>query len=118
MLRTRLFQGGRTWFLGLQGAVDGEAEAHLQSLSIGGLPPDCRRLILDFRQVEYIDSQGVRWLLRLREVLATRCIDLRLVVRENSRVERALRLLAISNLFPIFRNPMDAWRHEAPAAAA
>lgn len=116
MLDTRLFQGGRTWLLRLQGALDAEAERALQCLAIGDLPAECRRLIVDCRQVEYIDTQGVRWLLRLRDALAAQCVDLRLVIREGSRVERNLRLLALANLFPIFYSPLEAWRKDAPSA--
>jgi anti-anti-sigma factor len=70
----------------------------------------CRSFILDLRQSEYVDSQGARGLLSLREEVANHGGRVRLVVAEGSRVERTLRLLDFGALFPMFRAAAEAWR--------
>jgi len=70
----------------------------------------CRSLVLDLRQVEFVDSQGVKALLRLRDEVLARRVRLRLVIDGESRVERTLRLLRFENLFEIHRSPSEAWR--------
>jgi anti-anti-sigma factor len=70
----------------------------------------CRSLVLDLRQVDFVDSQGVKALLRLREEVIARRVPLRLVIAGESRVERTLRLLRFETLFEIHHSPSDAWR--------
>ncbi len=70
----------------------------------------CRSFIVDLRNSEYVDSQGARGLLSLREEISNHGGRVRLVVSEGSRVERTLRLLDFGALFPMFRAAEEAWR--------
>jgi anti-anti-sigma factor len=70
----------------------------------------CRSLVLDLRQVDFVDSQGVKALLALREELLARRVPLRLVLSGESRVERTLRMLRFESLFEIHTSPSEAWR--------
>jgi len=71
-------------------------------------------LVADLGPAEYLDSDGVRWLQRLQARLEERRIELRLAVREGSRVERTVRLLQMARTFAIDFYPSDL---PAPRAA-
>ena len=49
----------------LSGRIDGDATAGLQSELESGIGPEDRALILDFEQVSYINSSGLRVGLRI-----------------------------------------------------
>jgi stage II sporulation protein AA (anti-sigma F factor antagonist) len=70
----------------------------------------CRALILDLSGVQFVDSAGVRALLRLRDEAEQRSAWLRVVVPPDSPVDRTLRLLRFDTLFPIFHSVSAAWR--------
>jgi anti-anti-sigma factor len=74
------------------------------------------RLVLDLRQVEYIDSEGVRALLQLQGQLESGGGELRLVVVPGSRVQRTLRLLQLQERLSIYDSAAEAWIRR-PAAA-
>jgi anti-anti-sigma regulatory factor len=69
-------------------------------------------LILDLSGVHFVDSEGVRALLLLRDQAEQRRARLRIVVSPNSPVERTLRLLRFDALFSIFRSASAAWRRQ------
>ena len=68
-----------------------------------------RRMVLDLRDVDFIDSNGVRALLRVQQNLEKGSGGIRLVVRPGSRVARTLSLLRLDQQFEIFETAMDAW---------
>lgn len=68
-----------------------------------------RRVVLDLRGVDYIDSDGVRALLRVQQDLEIGSGGIRLVVRPGSRVARTLSLLRLEQRFEIFDSALDAW---------
>ncbi|HTE18267.1 MAG TPA: STAS domain-containing protein [Armatimonadota bacterium] len=68
-----------------------------------------RRVVLDLRGVDYIDSDGVRALLRVQQDVETDSGAIRLVVRPGSRVARTLSLLRLEHRFEIFESALDAW---------
>jgi anti-sigma B factor antagonist len=72
----------------------------------------CRALILDLSGVPFVDSEGVRALLGLRDEAASRSAWLRVVVTPGSSVERTLRLLRFDALFSIFCSASAAWRRQ------
>lgn len=74
-----------------------------------------RRVVLDLRTADYLDSQGVRALLRLQDGLRAAGGELRLVCRPGSSVERVLRLLQLEEAFPVFTGVQDAWIRSAAA---
>lgn len=53
----------------------------------------CRVVVLDVYPAAYADSDGLRWLLALREELAAAPLPLHVVARPHSRVRRNLDLL-------------------------
>lgn len=108
--RTGPFRGGRTALLAPPGPLDEVAAEILTRDARALILTGCRALILDLRQSEYIDSQGARALLALREEVTRHGGRVRLVVAGGSRVERTLRLLDFGALFPIFRAAEEAWR--------
>jgi anti-anti-sigma factor len=63
----------------------------------------CGALRLDLVTTDYVDSDGVRWLQQLQKTLADRGVQLRLLVREKSRVDRTFRLLQLESAFLIER---------------
>ncbi len=65
-------------------------------------------LVLDLGAVEYLDSDGIRWLHRLQEDLSEREVELRLAVLEGSRAERPLKLLKLDGVFCIERYPAES----------
>jgi anti-sigma B factor antagonist len=90
------------------GELDAEAAATLESQ----LAPLChpgRRVILDLRRVEYLDSNGVRVLLRLHRDLQAGDGELRLVLQADSRARRTLSLLQLEDYFRIEDSALLAW---------
>lgn len=63
--------------------------------------PSVRRVVLDLRGAEYVDSAGVRALLELRRKLESCNADFWLAIRKGSRVERVLKLLQLEGQFQI-----------------
>jgi anti-anti-sigma factor len=115
-LLTRIFRGGRTWFVGLTGPLDTVSVDSFRETTAKLLGERCRSLVLDLRRVSYADSQGIRALLLLRDQMLQRRGRLRLVIPEGSRVRRTLQLLRLDALFQIYSTPVEAWRsgrHEA-----
>jgi anti-anti-sigma factor len=103
-------RGGRTALLAPPGPLDGATAETLTRDARALILTGARALILDLRQSEYINSDGARALLALREEVTRHGGRVRLVVAEGSRVERTLRLLDFGALFPIFRAAAEAWR--------
>jgi len=106
----RPLQGGRTALLTPPGPFDGPAAEWLRRDARALILTGCRSLILDLRRSDYVDSQGARALLSLRDEISRHGGRVRLVVAEGSRVERTLRLLDFGALFAIFRAAEEAWR--------
>jgi anti-anti-sigma factor len=107
---SRPLRGGRTALLAPPGPFDGSAAEVLTRDARALVLTGCRSFIVDLRSSDYLDSQGARGLLSLREEMANHGGRVRLVVSEGSRVERTLRLLDFGALFPIFRAAEEAWR--------
>lgn len=109
-LETRIYEGGRSRLIVARGPLASTSVPEFFGQVTTLLQRGCRSLVLDLRQVDFVDSQGVKALLRLREELLARRVPLRLVIAGESRVERTLRLLRFETLFEIHRSPSDAWR--------
>jgi anti-anti-sigma factor len=71
--------------------------------------PD-QTILLDFRRVDYIDSAGLRFLLALKERVAEYHDRIVLIMPQESRVERTVRLVGFDQQFEIVRHPAEAWR--------
>jgi len=60
-------------------------------------------LQIDLDGAELVDSDGIRWLQQLQASAIAAENEVRLVVRAGSRIDRALRLLRLDEVFPIDR---------------
>lgn len=109
-LETRIYEGGRSRLLVARGPLAAACVPQFCSQVADLIQRGCRSLVLDLRQVDFVDSQGVKALLSLREELILRRVPLRLVLSGESRVERTLRSLRFESLFEIYTSPSDAWR--------
>jgi anti-anti-sigma factor len=109
-LETRVYEGGRSRLVVARGPLASTAASTFFAQVTSLIQRGCRSLVLDLRQVEFVDSQGVKALLRLRDEVLARRVPLRLVIAGESRVERTLRLLRFETLFEIHRSPSEAWR--------
>src|SRR5262245_14587962 len=119
-LEIRVYEGGRSRLVVARGPLAASTALTFMGQVALLLQRGCRSLVLDLRQVEFVDSQGVKTLLKLRDEVLARRVPLRLVIADESRVERTLRLLRFETLFEIHRTPSDAWRARlrAPQPAA
>ncbi|MFN3653343.1 MAG: STAS domain-containing protein [Armatimonadota bacterium] len=101
------YRDGATAFARLVGAVNRETIPHFEERVARLLRGGCRSLCLDLGPADYVDSDGIRWLMRLQARLAARGIGLRLAVREGCRAERTLRLVQLEGAFDIESYPAD-----------
>ena len=104
----RVAQAGRAALARIDGPLSGE---HCPRL-LDGVRPLCRglrRVVLDLRRTQYIDSSGIRALLQLQQEVEAGKGELRLVVMPGSRVERTLSLLRLTAHFQTFGTASEAW---------
>lgn len=104
---------GQTALLCAKEPLDLLGGTHLQERA-RPLYSNTRCLVLDLQRAEYVDSAGVRALLRIAEELEAQDKELRLVIAEGSRVERTLRLLRLTERFRVFHRLNDAWTGRGP----
>jgi anti-anti-sigma factor len=109
-LRFRILKCGRIGYARVSGPLDMAAIGPFRRQIRRLLDSGCRALILDLSRVQFVDSQGVRALLLLRDEVEKRCAWLRMVVPQGSPVDRTLRLLRFDSLFTIFGSASAAWR--------
>ena len=103
----RVVEAGRMVLARLSGPLDAEASQRL----LERLRPLCasRKLVLDLRWASFVDSQGVRALLELHDLLHQAHGELRLVVQPRSGVARTLTLLQLNTHFRLFPSASEAW---------
>jgi anti-anti-sigma factor len=104
----RVVEAGRMALARVEGPLDVEHATRL----LNRLQPLCRtarRLVIDLRRADYIDSSGVRALMLLHSELEGQGGELRLVVRPESRVERTLSLLRLHERFAFYTGAQEAW---------
>jgi len=80
------------------------------------LSQNCRCVVLDLTGAEFLDSDGVRTLLRLDRQLQSTRRELRLVLQPGSAVDRIFRLLHLDQCFRAY-NSLDEARVERNPAA-
>lgn len=69
-----------------------------------------RLLLIDATQASFIDSDGLRWLQRLRDQLADTGTSLRIAARPKGKVWRTLRLFNYDK--DMYDSPARAWKSE------
>jgi len=99
-----VFHDGPATHARLLGPLNLETVSWFQEQLDRALRPDCRLLTLDLGAADYADSDGIRWLQRLHGELSARQVELRLTVREGSRVARTLDLVQLGRALPIERS--------------
>jgi anti-anti-sigma regulatory factor len=111
VLGTRLLQCGRTLWLELQGVLNW-CTTDMFRLHVGeGLGRPCRRVIADLTRLDYVGGNGLHALMRLQDQLASKNVELLLVVPEGSPCARTLALARLNGVLHTFANPARAWRH-------
>jgi len=89
-LKIEACHGDRGCIVRLNGDLD-TASARDLSTTLKPWAESCRRLILDLRQVTFLDSAGLRAILDVYRVLHERGVSLHLVEGEQGNVPRVLR---------------------------
>lgn len=112
----KVLEAGKRVLATVTGPLDQASVPHL----LGRLEPLCpgsRRMIIDLRRADFLDSSGVRALLHLRDALQASAGELRLVVQPDGRVARTLKLLRLQDQFTTHTSSVDAWlrRTDTPA---
>lgn len=108
----RVVESGKLVLARIDGPLD---YAHAEEVR-ERLEPFCRtarRVVIDLRRAEYLDSTGVRTLLQLQEAVEAQEAELRLVLSSGSRVYRTLALLHLEGRFAIYDSVSDAWIRRA-----
>jgi anti-anti-sigma factor len=78
----------------VQGEID-MSNAEYLGTALNDMPPDARALVLDLREVGYLDSAGIRIIYKLRKRLDHRGQQLRLVVAPGAAIAEALRIAGV-----------------------
>ncbi len=111
----RVAEAGRSVMVRVEGPLDVE-HAPVLTARLRALCGPGRRMVLDMRRVQFVDSAGVRALLALRADLEGERGELRLVIEPGSRVARTLALLHLQDTFPTYRSASEAWIERRRAA--
>jgi anti-sigma B factor antagonist len=74
----------------VEGEIDMSNAGELGAAITGRVPGDAQAVVLDLEAVEYLDSAGIRVVYELRERLAHRGQEVRLVVARDSPVAATL----------------------------
>jgi len=92
--------------------VDGPLDVQHAPDFVNQLEPLCgagRRVIVDLRNADYVDSAGVRALLHLQGLLRGSSGEVLLVASPESRAVRTLKLLRLDGQFRMFERASEAW---------
>jgi anti-anti-sigma factor len=79
----------------IEGEIDMSNADELGTALSGQVPPDARALVVDLRDVGYVDSAGVRLIFNLRNRLDHRGKQLRLVIEPGASIAEALRVAGV-----------------------
>lgn len=111
----KVAESGRQVLARVEGPLDVEHSPELLARleRVGG----ARRVVVDLRGADYVDSAGVRALLRLQGELRAAQSELVLVMDPGSRAMRTLKLLRLDGQFRIFDRASEAWSGNQPALA-
>jgi len=90
----------------LTGEIDVSTSRQLSSAVLGAMPEDNRPIVLDLRDVTFMDSSGIHTLLRLRTAAARRRNRL-VVVRGPRPIQRVLELTSTEELFEMVDEPSE-----------
>jgi anti-anti-sigma regulatory factor len=99
----------------IAGPINQQTISSFQQRLEGVLRERCFTLTLDLGAAEYLDSDGVRWLQQLQAALHSANGDVRLTVREGSRIHRTVCLLQLDRSFSVASYPDGPDSQDAPS---
>jgi anti-anti-sigma factor len=79
----------------LEGEIDMSNAEEIGDAITGQVPREARALVLDLREVGYVDSAGIRLIFDIRRRLDDRGKELRLVVAPGAVIAEALRVAGV-----------------------
>jgi anti-sigma B factor antagonist len=85
--------------LTITGDLDIATERELLETLAGNLASAPARVVIDLAGISFIDSSGLRGLLRCRDELAGRAVPLSIAVGDNPRVTRLLDIAGVQSWF-------------------
>ncbi|MEI6511762.1 MAG: STAS domain-containing protein [bacterium] len=100
---------GRTAFVVVEGYLNSTAPSPEQ-LTRTTLGHGSRYVILDLTNASELDKEGLKWLSELRDSLESKDLDLKVVVKENSKVRRILKLMQYDRFLHLVSTLFQAWR--------
>lgn len=92
----------------LTGEIDLSNAAGIEDAIATATPNHATAIILDFTDLEYIDSAGIGLIYRLREKLQVRGQDLKLVIPTDSPAADALRMAGVAPHLQIMATLQEA----------
>ena len=104
----RISEAGRMILVQVVSPLDAENTPRMLSRLLP-LIGSSRRVVLDLRRTEFVDSAGVRGLLGLQARSEQSGAELRLVTPAGSQIHKVFGLLQIDSRFAVFRSVIDAW---------
>lgn len=104
----RVSQAGRMTLAQVFGPCDAENTPRILAQLVPLAGPS-RRIVLDLRRAEFVDSAGIRGLLGLQTRLEQAGAELRLVTPSEGQVRKTLAMLKLDGRFEIFGSVVDAW---------
>jgi anti-sigma B factor antagonist len=99
----------------LAGEVDASNVGQLREAALDGLPNSAHGVVVDMRELTYVDSAGIAFLFDAAERLAVRGQTLALVVAPGAVIRRALEVTRIDDLAPVHGSVEAARAHLLPS---
>jgi anti-anti-sigma factor len=90
--------GGEQVVIRVFGPLDIETAPDLEARVLA-VRPGARKVVVDLRQTDYLDSEGVKALFALQEQLDEQDGNFQILVRSGSRAERTILLLRLAGHF-------------------
>lgn len=91
---------GPSFVLRLRGEIDISNARDISAAIEAAVPNRMSRIVVDLSEISYLDSAGIKLLLRLADRLKTRRRELRLVIPVDSPVRAVLELTGLLKLIP------------------
>lgn len=98
------FAGDSAQVVKVQGPLDKWGAARLRLQLLMPVASGCQKLLLDMRRVPYIDSDGIKTLLALKEDWEGVSIEL---LNANKSIRRALSLTRLDSVFPLVESTVN-----------
>lgn len=92
---------GETCRIHLAGDLDDYAVERFPPAEIVAAGGDFQAIILDLTELQYIDSSGLRWLLRVHRAARAKGRQMTAYVRQEATVYRTLQLIGAGDVFPV-----------------